>query len=165
MGDGSFEWSLNDDETLLWQGRPAPRCYTFRHWLQATIGTALFVACSFWLMVGLQLIEAHGYSNWLAIAPLLLAIAAFFIGPGQILLSRLRWEKIFYALTDQHLLVRNRLFFNKTIVYQLVDYKQYKQKKYGQNLRSVRISFKGKAPIVLECLEYPENLLEHLPKK
>ncbi|MDX2480096.1 MAG: hypothetical protein QNK24_07150 [Desulfuromusa sp.] len=165
MSQGSYQWSLEEGETILWQGRPAPRCYTFRHWLQATIGTILFLASSFWLMVGVQLVRAHNYSWWLAVAPLLLAIAAFFVGPGQLVLARLRWEEIFYALTDQRLLVRNSIIGRSTSTYQLCDYKQFKQKQYGQRLASIRLSFNGSAPIILECLEHPENFLDHLPKK
>ncbi len=165
MNQNHVQWSLDDGETILWQGRPAPRCYTFRHWLQATIGTILFLACSFWLMVGIQLVRVEGYSWWLALAPLLLLIAAFFVGPGQLILARLRWEKIFYALTNRRLLVRNRLFGHKISIYHLCDYKRFKQKKYGQKLSSLRLSFKGNPPIVLECLEQPENFLGHLPKE
>lgn len=165
MSQGSSQWPLDEGETVLWQGRPAPRCYTFRHWLQATIGTILFLACSFWLMVGVQLVRAQGYSWGLVVAPILLAVAAFFVGPGQLILSRWRWEKIFYALTDQRLLVRNRLFGRKILIYQLCDFKHFKRKKYGQQLLSLRLSFKGSPPIVLECLEYPENFLKLLPQK
>lgn len=164
MSLGVFQWSLEDGESILWQGRPAPRCYTFRHWLQATIGTILYLASCFWLMVGVQLVRYEGYSWWLAVAPFLLALAAFFVGPGQLILARLRWEKIFYALTDRRLLVRNRMFGAKTFSYQLCDYKKIKKKRYGQELYSLRLSFQGSPPIVLECLEHPENLLMHLPK-
>ncbi len=165
MEDSNLQWPLNEGETVLWQGRPAPRCYTFRHWLQATIGTILFFACSFWSMVGLQLIKAEGYSIGLVIAPLIMVVAAFFIGPGQLILSRLRWEKIFYVLTDQRLLVRNRILGNKTNIYSLDNYKHHKKKNYGKDLCSLRLSFQGSAPIILECLEAPENLLELLPKQ
>ena len=164
MGNNSFKWPLLDGEKILWQGRPAPRCYTFRHWLQATIGTLIFLASSFWTMVGLQLVRAEGYSLGLIIAPILLAIIAFFVGPGQIILARWRWEKIFYVLTDQRLMVRNRIFGDKTFSYQMDLFKSYKHKKYGKQLSSYRFSFKGSKPIVLECLEHPENLLDHLPK-
>jgi hypothetical protein len=165
MNQDSLQWSLVEGEMILWQGRPAPRCYTFRHWLQATIGTILFLASSFWLMVGVQLVRAQHYSWWLAVAPLLLAIAAFFVGPGQLVLARLRWEETFYALTDQRLLVRNSLIGRKTSAYSLCNYKQFKQKRYGQHLSSIRLSFKGSAPVTLECLEHPENFLDYLPKK
>ena len=163
MSNHSFQWSLENGVSLLWQGCPAPRCYTFRSWLQAIIGTVLFLASSFWLMVGMQLVQTQNYSRWLVLIPLLLSIAAFFAGPGQLILARWRWGKIFYALTDQRLLVRNRLFGHKTFIYQLSDYRGYKQKKYGEKLFSIRLSFQNSTPVILECLEYPENFLNHLP--
>ena len=165
MSQKSFPWSLEENESILWQGRPAPRCYTFRHWLQAAFGTALFLACSFWLMIGVQLVYYEDYSWWLALAPFLLSIAAFFVGPGQLALARLRWDEIFYALTDQRLLVRNKLIFCKSSSYQISDFKSYKQKKYGQHLLSIQLFFKGSPPITLECLEHPELFLNHLPEK
>ncbi|WP_321391663.1 hypothetical protein [uncultured Desulfuromusa sp.] len=164
MSQGRFNWSLQDGESVLWQGRPAPRCYTFRHWLQATFGTILYLASCFWLMVGVQLVRSQGYSWWLAVAPFFLALAAFAVGPGQLILARLRWEKVFYALTDQRLLVRNRMFGSKTVSYQLCDYKKMKQKQYGQNLSSIRLFFKETIPVTLECIEHPENFLCHLPE-
>ncbi len=163
MSQKSFPWALTDNETILWQGRPAPRCYTFRHWLQAAIGTILFLACSFWLMVGVQLIYYQGHSWWLAVVPFLLTVGAFFIGPGQLALARLRWEEIYYALTDQRLLVRNKLVFCKSKVYPMGDFKKYKQKKYGHNLLSLKMFFHDVPPVTLECLEHPELLLKHLP--
>ncbi|MCK5913048.1 MAG: hypothetical protein KAG12_04170, partial [Desulfuromusa sp.] len=118
-----------------------------------------------WVMVGLNLVRSQNYSKWLVVAPVFLAVAAFFVGPGQLILARWRWEKIFYALTDQRLLVRNQLVGNKLLTYQLRDFKQSKQKQYGKQLLSLRLFFKGSAPIVLECLEQPDNFLQYLPKK
>ena len=51
-------------------------------------------------MIGIKLVYYQGHSWWLAVAPLLLVLGAFFIGPGQLALARLRWDEIFYALTD-----------------------------------------------------------------
>ena len=163
MSQKSFPWSLAEGEKILWQGRPAPRCYTFRHWFQATIGTVLFLASSFWLMVGAQLVYYQGYSWWLAAAPFLLTVVAFFIGPGQLALARLRWEEIFYGLTDQRLLVRNKLIVCKSTTYKMDDFKKYQQKKYGKNLLSLKLFFKDSPPVMLECLEHPELLINHLP--
>ncbi|SEA15010.1 hypothetical protein SAMN05660420_01390 [Desulfuromusa kysingii] len=164
MIQGSFNWSLQDGETILWQGRPAPRCYTFRHWLQATIGTILYLASCFWLMVGVELVRSQGYSWWLAIAPFLIALAAFAVGPGQLIMARLRWEKVFYALTDQRLLVRNRMFKTTTNSYPLCHFKKVKQKHYGEHLSSLRLSFQETQPVTLECIEHPENFLNLLPQ-
>jgi hypothetical protein len=158
-------WILDEGEAILWQGRPAPRCYTFRHWLQALIGTVLFFASSFWFMVGVQLVKSGEFSALLLLAPLILAVVAFFVGPGQLILARLRWEKIFYALTDRRLLVRNRLLGQKILTFNLVDYKQHKQKKYGKQLVSLRLAFRNRPAIILECLEHPELFLQHLESR
>ena len=163
MNFSPFVHDLEPGEQLVWQGRPAPRCYTFRHWLQATIGTLLFFACSFWLMVGVQLVKASNYSWWLVTVPLLLVIASFFVGPGQLIIARWRWEKIFYALTDRRLLVRNQLFGARTMEYRLTDFLKFGRKQYGDRLFSLRLSFRNHAPVVLECLEHPELFLAHLP--
>ena len=164
MSPAGFSLPLQEGEQLLWQGRPAPRCYTFRHWLQALIGTILFLACSFWLMVGLQLVRHSGYSRWLIAVPLLLVIGAFLIGPGQLLIARWRWGKIFYALTDRRLLVRGSLFGQGVRSYPLDAYRQVKRKRYGKDLVSLRLLFRDHPAAVLECLEHPELLLRHLPE-
>jgi len=160
-----LNWDLNEGEELLWQGRPAPRCYTFRHWLQALIGTVIFLASSFWLMVGVQLIKAQGYSWWLLPVPLMLVLGSFLVGPGQLIFARIKWEKIFYALTDQRLLVRQRMFGRKMTSYDMGEYKHYKSRKYGQRLLSLKLSFHHKAPVVLECLEHPDPLLKFLDRE
>lgn len=156
------DWPLQDNEQLLWQGRPAPRCYVFRHWLHALLGTMLFLASSFWLMVGIQLVRAQNQYAWLLSIPVLLVLGSFMIGPGQILLARLRWEKIAYALTDQRLLVRNRLFSRKIAIFSRKDFYRCKRKTYGKNLFSLRLFFHNSRPATLECLEHPELLLSHL---
>lgn len=160
----AIHWPLSEGETLLWQGRPAPRCYTFRHWLQALIGSVLFLASSFWLMVGVQLIRAEGHSLWLLPVPVLLVVGAFVVGPGQLLLARIRWEKIYYALTDQRLMVRNRLFGHQTKSYAMSEYQHYRSKKYGKTQLSLRLSFGNRKVAVLECLEHPDLFIRHLPE-
>lgn len=154
------DWQLKDGETLLWQGRPAPRCYTFRHWGQALLGTLLFLACSFWLMVGFQLVDERGYSPGLLIVPMLLVAGSFLAGPGRILLARWRWENTFYALSDQRLLIRQG---RTQRAYPLDRFNGYRRKEYGPELWSLRLSFKGRRPVFLECLEQPRRLIEKLP--
>jgi hypothetical protein len=94
--------------------------------------------------------------------PVLLVVGSFMLGPAQILLARLRWEKIAYALTDQRLLVRNRCFSRSISAYPLQDYRGCKRKKYGKNLLSLRLSFRERPAVTLECLEHTELLLRHL---
>jgi hypothetical protein len=116
-------------------------------------------------MIGAQLIYYQGHSWWLAVAPFLLTVAAFFIGPGQLALARLRWEEIYYALTDQRLLVRNKLIICKSTTYKMDDFSKYKQKRYGKNLLSLKLLFKDSPPVTLECLEHPELFINHLPEE
>ena len=163
MNRSSSRWPLAAGESLRWEGRPAPRCYVFRHWLQALIGLVLFLACSFWLMVGVQLVREKGYSPWLLLVPILLVVVAFLIGPGQLLLSRWRWEKIFYGLTEGRLLVQSGFFRVRTTAYPLAELKGYQQKTYGKKQVSFRLSFHGRRPVVLECLEHADLLRDLLP--
>lgn len=165
MSERDWQWPLAEAETLLWQGRPAPRCYTFRNWKLATAGTLLFLASSFWMMLAYELIDADGYPWWLVLVPLPLVLLSLWFGPVSMLLARIRWEKVFYALTDQRLLVRGGLFAAKIDFYdpdQMVD---WKQKNYGEHLASLRISLQDGSAQVLHCLEQPQNLIGHLQRR
>ncbi len=158
-----LEWSLQQGENLLWQGRPAPRCYVFRHWLQALVGTLIFLASSFWLMVGYHLVIAQHYSLWLLAVPALLILVSFCIGPGYILAARLRWEHIFYAVSNQRLLVRSGLLSTRIQSYPLLELQGVQQRRYGKMQISFRLKFSDKPFVVLECLEHPENFIACLP--
>ncbi len=160
-----WQWPLEDGETLLWEGRPAPRCYTFRNWKLALAGVALFLACSFWLMLGYQLVEVENHSSLLMLIPIPLVLFSFFIGPGQLLIARHRWEKIFYALTDQQVLVRDGLFSPHIRSFPSDQILNWQQKKYSEQLASIRILFAGDTDLIFHCLEQPQNLLQHLPAK
>ncbi len=165
MSGCGIEWPLEDGETLLWQGRPAPRCYTFRNWKLALAGTALFLACSFWLMLGGQLVEAENYPSVLILMTIPLVLATFFLGPGQLLLARWRWEKLFYALTDQRLLVRSGLFSVQILSYAKTEITGWQQRRFGEQLASIRILRGDDAPLILACLEQPQILLQHFPPR
>jgi len=143
---------LEAGEKILWQGRPAPRCYTFQYWKQALIGSVLFLASSFWLMLALELID-DGQPFWLAALPLPLIVGGFTFGPLQILLARWRWAKIFYQLTDQ------RLCLSRGRDVQLSRIIEIKMKKQGEHLASLRILADGGRPLILHCIEQPERLL------
>jgi hypothetical protein len=163
MSGVDWTWPLADGETLLWQGRPAPRCYTFRNWKLSAAGTALFLACSFWMMLGIQLVETSNYSLLLVLITIPLVIATFFLGPGQLLLARWRWEKLFYAVTDQRILVRDGLLTEQFRAFARKEISGWQQRRFGENLVSIRILRGDEAPQILACLEHPQLLLKHLP--
>ena len=53
----------NDDfaegETLTWEGRPAPRAFTFRNGLHSLFGILLLVGAIFWQVSACELAKAH----------------------------------------------------------------------------------------------------------
>lgn len=159
-----MDWQdyLKPDEEIVWQGRPAPRCYTFRNWKLAAIGLILFLVSSFWLMLGWQLVEG-GHSRFLILIPLPLVIIAFIVGPGQILKARFEWERIFYCLTDDKLLVQYGLLKSKVREIPRTEIASWQQKRYGEHLASIRIQHRaGNLFTVLHCIEQPQHFLENL---
>ena len=164
MSKPDWQWPLAEGETLLWQGRPAPRCYTFRNWKFAAAGTALFLACSFWMMLGLQLEETGEFSSLLVLMTLPLVLASFMLGPGHLLLSRWRWDNIFYALSDQRILMRSGLLQARIRSYPATEMSGWQQKRFAQQLASIRILRGEDAPLVFACIEQPQNLTQLLPK-
>lgn len=164
LNRGVMDWQrhLQEGEQLLWQGRPAPRCYTFRNWRLALIGVLLFLVSSFWQMLGLQLVE-DGHAWPLALIPVPLVVISFIMGPGQLLLARIKWERIFYSLTDKRLLLQHGILKNKIQEIPLGEVANWQQKKYGEQLASVRIQLNsGNKFTVLHCLEQPQNLIDRL---
>lgn len=143
---------LEVGEKPLWQGRPAPRCYTFQYWKQALVGSLLFLVSSFWLMLAVELM-AEGEPVWLAALPLPLIVGSFIFGPLQILRARWRWPKIFYQLTE------TRLYAAQGSSVQLADIIEIKIKKFGVQLASLRIDVKGSRPLIIHCIEQPDRLL------
>ena len=165
MSKLNWQWPLAEGETLLWQGRPAPRCYTFRNWKLSAAGTLLFMACSFWMMLGIQLVKAENYSMLLVLITIPLVITTFFLGPGQLVLARWRWGKLFYAVTDQRLLVRDGILTVQFRTFPRNEISGWQQRRFGENLASIKILRGDEAPQILACLEQPQLLLKHLPPK
>ncbi len=148
-------------EKILWQGRPAPRCYTFQYWKQALLGSLLFLTSSFWLMFALELTR-DAQPFWLALLPLPLIVGSFVFGPWQILLARWRWPRIFYRLTETQLLFS----VGKPVpLARIIDIKMMKQ---GANLASLRVTVEDSSPAIIHCIEQPHQLLrllnEHCPQ-
>lgn len=162
-----MDWQpyLRQEEEIIWQGRPAPRCYTFRNWKLAAIGLFLFLTSSFWLMLGYQL-ASDGHSPLLLLFPIPLVLASFFMGPGQILAARIGWERLFYCLTQERVLIQHGLLKGKIREVPRQEIAAWQQKKHGAQLASVRLQHRsGKRHIILHCLEQPQYLLDQLDKK
>jgi len=156
-------WTLEAGEGRVWQGRPAPRCYTFRRWQQTLIGSILFVASCLWLLVGWQLAAEGTVASVFLLLPAALSLFALLLGPLQLIRDRLRWERIFYAVTDRRRLLLLPGGDGTPASYALDQLVRVQQKKYGKLQRSFRLHFSDGATAVVECLEHAENFSCLLP--
>jgi hypothetical protein len=151
-------WPLEQDENLLWQGRPAPRCYIFRYWRSQLVAhiVLLSVGAFFW----------HGRQQDLTFLALIFFLALLLMslvcGPLRLIYLRWHWETLFYAFSDRRLLVRHGN--NRQIVsysWRLLD--AIILHPYTDQLADIELAFTDSRRMVLECLEEPETCLRALP--
>jgi hypothetical protein len=159
-----MDWSsqLAADESVLWEGRPAPRCYVFRNWRHSLCGLLLLLLSTWWLAVGYQL--AHLYDwLWLAWLPLPFVLLGLYLALGHVLLARYEWERVFYAVTDRRVLVLRGLFRPHFESLPLPEVTYFQVRPHGRDLATVRIcSGMSRPHLVLLCIEHPGRLIELL---
>lgn len=144
-----------EGETLLWQGRPAPRCFVFQHARQALIGLLLFLLSSFWLMLAWELTKA-GSPAWIMALPLPILLGSFWFGPWQLVRARLHWPHIFYTLTDR------RLYSSLGVELPLSEIRRLRLRKHSPQLNSFRVETDQGATLVLSCIENPQTFKDLL---
>lgn len=161
----TMDWSelLEDGEVLLWSGRPAPRCYTFRNWKHSLVGLLLLLLGGWWLTVGLQLAAVYR-APYLAWIPLPVCLAGLYLAFGHLLKSRIEWEYLFYAVTDRRLLSRRgKIATLQQLPLDALTF--FRLKPYSPQLGSLAI-FAGSAERRLDfkCIEQPRLVAELLEK-
>jgi hypothetical protein len=150
-------------EAICWEGRPAPRAFTFRNWRWSAATLilslpALALAAAF-SVAGKPLPVAAGPG-----AAVIVGLLFFWGTVGHLLAARLAWEREFYALTDRRLLVKSGRFGGGCFAYCLNDLDGVSTRFLGPSLATVRVRRRAAGrPITLFCLEHPELLLEKLP--
>ena len=158
----NWEESLAAGETLCWEGRPAPRCYTFRNWRHSLFGLLLVFLCLYWLSVALQLAAVYGWP-WLPLVPLPLLLAGLYLAFGHLVLARLEWEHVFYAVTDRRILVRRGVGGRRRAELALADVVWFRLQPYAQELGTLRIRGRDEAQrLTLCCIEYPRRVTDLL---
>lgn len=150
------DWRLVQDEKICWQGCPAPRCYVYRGF---SVLVRLFVV----------MVLAGGALWWWQL-PLLSPVGSVLtlmfagcvaLGPGRICYRRFCWESVFYALTNQRLLVRKR--WNKApAAYELAQLRDISIIYYSHQLATIVLTFQTETSVRLECLEQPHRCLTFL---
>ena len=153
---------LAADETILWQGRPAPRAYTFRNWRHALFGLALLLPCLFWQLVGIELV-AGGAPLWVAWLPLPFNLGSLYLAFGQLLIARLEWEQVLYVVSDRTIYQRRGFFRSRLRCLPLATVTRVRKKVLGPNLATVRIDGKEGESLLFTALEHPELLLRLFP--
>ena len=159
-----MNWSdhLNDNETIVWQGKPAPRCYTLRNWPHSLFGLVLLLSCLVWFYVGVN-IEHDTYQAVYSWIPVPFLLASLYLIIGHLLIARLEWESVYYAVTDQRILVQRGLVKKTVVMLLLKDVTWFRLKPFTENLGSVSIRGQNQAPqLTIACIEHPRQFTDLL---
>ena len=142
-------------ERVRWEGRPAPRCYTFRQWRHALFGLFLAIVSTVWLWLGVQQAAEQGWP-WLAWLPAPFLGYALWLGCGQLFAARVEWTRVAYAVTDRRIIVQHGLFKPCLTVLELERVTWFRLQPLGAELGTLRIHGEAGDPVlVLDCIEYP----------
>lgn len=157
---------LEAGEIVRWEGRPAPRCYSFRHWRHSIFGCIFLAICIFWQVLGISMAEEYGIP-WLVWLPMPFVLLGVYLSAGHLLQSRLEWNNVYYAITDRRLLAQRGLWRLHTDELQLKDITYFSLHRQGDELGTLRV-YRGKEKqLILHCLEHPRratDLLEEVLK-
>ncbi len=153
---------LQAGEALRWEGRPAPRCYTFRAWRHALFGSLLALFCGLWMWMGYGQMRETGWL-WPIVLPLPFLVYALWLAGGQLLAARLEWNNVAYAITDRALLVRKGLVRPREAVLPLERLTWFRLQPHGEELGTLQVrGGEGDPLLVLHCIEYPRRPAELL---
>jgi hypothetical protein len=153
---------LQTDEVLVWQGKPAPRCYTLRNWPHSMFGVVLLLACAVWFFLGLNLESDPHYAvySWL---PVPFLLAGLYLTIGHLLIARLEWESVYYAISDRRLLVQQGLWKKDVSSFLLKDIIWFRLQPFTATLGSVSVRATGEhRTLVVACIEYPRQMTDLL---
>lgn len=157
-----LDWSqfIAQDESIIWQARPAPRCFTFRRWQHALFGVLVTAMSVWWLVTGWGLVE-QGELSLLGVVPIPCLLIGLYLSVGQLIMARLEWERVFYGLTERQLLVQCGLLRSRIIAFDLNTLSYQCMYPLGEQLGSFYLEA-GTRCINLSCIEYPHELYRRL---
>ena len=150
-------------ETLVWQGRPAPRCFTFRHWKRSLFWLFMFFAAGLWQWAGWQLFLHNNQTLWWFM-PMPFLLLGFCFSIGRCVRARLEWEHVYYVLSDKKL--RIQCGIPRRIICLDLDKLSYARLELydpaaQSGLGRVYVEF-GKRVVALNCVEHAQDLFEIL---
>ncbi len=149
---------LETEERITWQGRPAPRAYTFRNWRWSLQAAAGLVMVLFFRQGNGPLQVDYAVDQWWTWAGL---VVGFWAGIGHLLWARMEWEHVFYLLTDRRLVAVSGILGRRCQILSLGQIQKVEQQALGTALATVKVFGDGRQ-ITLHCLEYPHLLMRLL---
>lgn len=152
---------FTDGETLRWEARPAPRCYTFRHWRHSVFGLIFLVICGCWQVLGLSMAETYAvpWLSWLPV-PFVLIGVYFFV--GHLVQARLEWNHVYYAITDRRVIAQRGLTRRRQQFIELSDVTYFKLHRQSPQLGTLRVHKGREQSLVLHCIEHPQRATDLL---
>lgn len=153
-----MDWTtlLEPGETLRWQGRPAPRCWTFRNWRHACFGGVLLLFSLWWQKSGIDLAQESD-SLLPLLLPLPFVLAAAYLAVGQLLLARWEWNRVCFAVSERRVLATRGVARLRVAALPLAEVSYYQVVPYGEHLATIRIHAAALDRwCVLHCVEHPE---------
>lgn len=158
---------LDDGEDIRWEGRPAPRCYTFRHWKHSIFGLFFLAICTYWQILAFPLADEYELP-WLVWVPVPFVALGLYFSVGHLLQARLEWNRVYYAITDRRLLTQRGLWRLHTYEMNLAKITYFSLHQQGEELGTLRVHQGQEKQLVLHCLEHPRQatvLLERALEK
>lgn len=156
-----WEEYLAADEEVRWTGRPAPRCYTFRHWRHSIFGTLFLLICIYWQVLGVLMAETYA-TAWLAWLPLPFLLIGVYFSIGHLVQARLEWNHVFYVITNRRLLCQRGLRQRRIQSMELASVTYFKLQLKGEQLGTLQVYHGEKEQLILHCLEYPRQATDLL---
>lgn len=153
--------ALSAGEVVRWEGRPAPRCYTFRHWKHSIFGGIFLAICTYWQILGFPLAAEYGIA-WLVWLPVPFVLLGIYFSVGHLLQARLEWNRVYYAITDRRLLAQRGLWRVRTETMALKDMTYFSLNWQGEHLGTLRVCQGKEKQLTLHCLEHPRKATDLL---
>jgi hypothetical protein len=145
---------LAEGESIRWEARPAPRCYTFRHWRHAIFGGIFLAITLCWQVLGFEM-AANYTTAWMAWLPAPFVLIGLYLSVGHLFQARLEWNLVRYVITDRRLLLQRGLLKPWVESMMLSEMTYFRLDRHGDELGTLRVHKGSEQQLVLHCIEYP----------
>ncbi len=152
---------LDSGEQVVWEARPAPRCFVFRQWRQALFGAVFLLLCLVWLAWGGAVARAHD-APWAAWLPLPFVLLGVYLSVGRLVVARLEWNNVAFAITDRHLVVRRGLLRPVAQRLALQEVTYFRLVLHAEELGNLHVHAGDTRSLLLPCIEYPRKATQLL---